>query len=499
MKRALISVSDKQGIIELAKAFNDHNVEIISTGGTYKKLKEAGIEVKEVTEVTGFPECFDGRVKTLHPKIHGGILARRDIDSEDAKKLGIDFIDYVIVNLYPFKETINKEDCTLDMAIENIDIGGPTMLRSAAKNFKDVCVVVDPSDYSFIIDSLDKGVSFEDRLKLSAKVFRHTALYDSMISNYLSEDTFNDYLTLSFEKVSDLRYGENPHQKAAFYSNSVKKTGLAACKQIHGKELSFNNINDASAALDILNEFKEPCIVAVKHTNPCGVGIGETIYKAFNNAYDCDPQSIFGGIIASNREIDKETAKKINEIFIEIVIAPSFSDEALTILQSKKNIRLMIDENIKEEHRLDIKKVRGGILVQEYNDKIVDDVTVVTENAPTEKEMESLLFAMKVCKHIKSNGIVFADSEKTLSIGPGQTSRIWAMENAIRNTFLDLNGSVMASDAFFPFDDCVELAHKVGVKAIIQPGGSKNDQQSIDKANEYGIKMVFTGIRHFKH
>ncbi len=498
MKRALISVSDKKGIVELAKAFNDHDIEIISTGGTYKKLKEAGIEVKEVTEITQFPECFDGRVKTLHPKIHGGILARRDIDLEDAKKLGIDCIDYVIVNLYPFKETINKEGCSLEMAIENIDIGGPTMLRSAAKNFKDVCVVVDPSDYPFIIENLD-DLSFEDRMKLSAKVFRHTAVYDSMISNYLSEDEFHHHLTLSFEKVSDLRYGENPHQKAAFYSNSVKKTGLAACMQIHGKELSFNNINDASAALDILSEFKEPCIVAIKHTNPCGVGIGDTIYQAFKNAYDCDPQSIFGGIIASNREIDEETAKKINEIFIEIVIAPSFSEKALTVLQSKKNIRLMVDENIKEEDRLDIKKVRGGILVQKYNEKVVDDIKVVTEQAPTEEEMNSLLFAMKVCKHIKSNGIVFADGKKTLSIGPGQTSRIWAMENAIRNSFLDLKDSVMASDAFFPFDDCVELAHKVGVKAIIQPGGSKNDQQSIDKANEYGIKMVFTGIRHFKH
>lgn len=509
MKRALISVSDKTGIVPFAKALVAMDIEILSTGGTAKRLRDSGIKVTDVSEITGFPECLDGRVKTLHPVIHGGILARRDLPShmEQLEKLNIETIDFVIINLYPFKSTIEKEGVQLEEAIENIDIGGPTMLRSAAKNYQDVTVVVDPSDYDVIIEQLKTGeVTADKKYELALKVFKHTAEYDTLIATYLRErigEKHPKQITLAYEKVEDLRYGENPHQSAAFYKEIKKTKGtLADAKQLHGKALSFNNINDASGALDLLKEFEEPTVVAVKHTVPCGVGTGIDMYDAYMKAYECDPQSIFGGIIAANREIDVRTAEEINKIFIEIVIAPSYSKEALEVLTKKKNIRVMVLEDILtgyDEHAVDIKKVSGGILVQDINRKLMDETEVVTERIPTAQEMKALEFAWKVCKHAKSNGIVLAGDGQTLSIGPGQVSRIWALNNAIRNAFLDLKGGVMASDAFFPFEDCVKAAAEAGIKAIIQPGGSKNDQASIEMANKYGMAMVFTGMRHFKH
>lgn len=510
-KRALISVSDKTGIVEFAKKLEALDIEILSTGGTAKKLRENGLNVIDVSDVTGFPECLDGRVKTLHPSVHAGILAMRDNEEHmnRIKELEIDPIDLVIINLYPFKETIMKDDVTLGDAIENIDIGGPTMLRSAAKNYRDVAVVIDPRDYEVIIDELkrDEEISLKTKYRLSLKVFEHTAAYDTMISRYLrsrlEDNNMPEKLSLTYEKVSDLRYGENPHQKAAFYKEVLTTKGaLTSAIQLHGKELSFNNINDTNGALDLLKEYSEPTVIGVKHTNACGVGTGIDVYDAYMKAFECDPMSIFGGIIASNRTIDARVATEINKIFIEIVIAPDFDEDALEILKNKKNIRLLKLDNILEpisDTYLDIKKVNGGILVQNGNTKLVDDYKVVTERIPSEKEMRDLKFAIKVCKHIKSNGIVLAKDRQTIGIGPGQVNRIWAVENSIKQANINIKGSVLASDAFFPFDDCVEAAAKAGVTAIIQPGGAKGDQASIDLANKYGIAMVFTGIRHFKH
>ena len=424
--------------------------------------------------------------------------------------LGIETIDIVAINLYPFKETILKPGVTLEDAIENIDIGGPTMLRSAAKNHKDVVVICDPADYETVIDELKKNktVSYDTKYRLALKVFQHTAAYDAMISDYLRKQIgaeLPDNLTMTFEKVQELRYGENPHQKASYYKEIQPADGsLVKAEQLHGKELSFNNINDTNGALAALREFSEPTVVAVKHANPCGVGTGSDIYTAYKRAYDCDPTSIFGGIVAANRPIDKATAEEINKIFIEIVIAPDFTDEAMEILTQKKNIRLLKLPDIENKEaagEIDIKKVSGGLLVQGVDDILFDEnaLNVVTDRAPTEKELEDLRLAMKVVKHIKSNGIVIAKDQATVGIGPGQVNRIWAVENAIRQANTSLEGSVLASDAFFPFDDCVTAAAKAGVTAIIQPGGSIRDQESIDKANELGIAMVFCGIRHFKH
>ena len=510
--RALLSVSDKTGIVEFARELENLGVTIISTGGTHKKLEESGIAVTGISDVTGFPECLDGRVKTLHPAVHGGILAMRD-KPEHMKQLadlGIETIDIVAINLYPFKETILKPGVTLEDAIENIDIGGPTMLRSAAKNHKDVVVICDPADYETVIDELKKNktVSYDTKYRLALKVFQHTAAYDAMISDYLRKQIgaeLPDNLTMTFEKVQELRYGENPHQKASYYKEIQPADGsLVKAQQLHGKELSFNNINDTNGALAALREFSEPTVVAVKHANPCGVGTGSDIYTAYKRAYDCDPTSIFGGIVAANRPIDKATAEEINKIFIEIVIAPDFTDEAMEILTQKKNIRLLKLPDIENKEaagEIDIKKVSGGLLVQGVDDILFDEnaLNVVTDRAPTEKEMEDLRLAMKVVKHIKSNGIVIAKDQATVGIGPGQVNRIWAVENAIRQANTSLEGSVLASDAFFPFDDCVTAAAKAGVAAIIQPGGSIREQESIDKANELGIAMVFCGIRHFKH
>ena len=509
--RALISVSDKTGIVELAEELCGLGVKIISTGGTLTRLIDNGIEAVSVSEVTGFAECLDGRVKTLHPAVHGGILAMRGKPEhmKSIEDLNIKTIDIVVINLYPFKQTIMKPGVSLEEAIENIDIGGPAMLRSAAKNHKDVAVICDPADYQAVIRELKEkgGVSYDTKYKLALKAFEHTAAYDALIASYLRGRigaSLPDNPTFTFEKLQDLRYGENPHQKAVYYKEADAAGGcLANAIQIHGKELSFNNINDANGALEALKEFSGPTVVAVKHANPCGVGSGFDILAAYKRAHDCDPTSIFGGIVAANRAIDAGAAEEINKIFIEIVIAPDFTREALDILKKKQNIRLLKLEGIdeKSEGRIDLKKVGGGILIQDADERLFNekDLKVVTDRIPTEREMHDMIFAMKVVKHVKSNGIVIAKDAMTLGIGPGQTNRIWAAKNAISQSKFELEGSVMASDAFFPFDDCVKAAGEAGITAIIQPGGSMNDDESIKKANELGIAMVFTGMRHFKH
>ena len=513
IKRALISVSDKTGIVEFSRELQKLGIEIISTGGTAKTLADAGISVVSVSDLTGFPECLDGRVKTLHPKVHGGILAMRNNPEhmKQIKSLGIDPIDMVVINLYPFKQTILKGHIELEEAIENIDIGGPTMLRAAAKNYQDVTVLVDPKDYADVLRELKDAsdISVKTKFKLAYKVFEHTAHYDALIAKYLrdklGEEFFPEALTLTYEKVQDLRYGENPHQKAVFYKEVGANIGcLTNAKQLHGKELSYNNINDANGALDLLKEFDEPTVVAVKHANPCGVASADNIFDAYVRAYEADPVSVFGGIIAANREIDARTADEINKIFIEIVIAPSYSDEALEILSRKKNIRVLKLDNINAKlpaGTYDMKKIAGGLLVQEYNNELLhtSKLEIVTEKKPDDKEMEDLIFAMKVVKHTKSNGIALAKDKQSVGVGPGQTNRIMAAKVAIEYGGEKTKGAVMASDAFFPFPDCVEAAAAAGITAIIQPGGSVKDQESIDACNKYGIAMVFTGMRHFKH
>lgn len=510
-KRVLISVSDKTGIVELAKELVGFGYEIISTGGTMKALKDAGLDVIGISETTGFPECLDGRVKTLHPNVHAGLLAMRSNEEhmKQLEELNINTIDMVVVNLYPFKKTIENPDVDLQTAIENIDIGGPTMIRAAAKNYQDVVVMVDPADYDKVLSELREGeVSLETKFYLMYKVYQHTAVYDSMISTYLRKKVgieFPDQIAFCYEKCQDLRYGENPKQNAVFYKEVFPMQGsLPLAKQIHGKELSYNNINDANGAIALLKEFTEPTIVASKHSNPCGVASAETISEAYRKAYEADPVSIFGGIIASNREIDKATAEQISQIFIEIVVAPSFSDEAIEILTKKKNIRLLVLSDVSAKitsDEFDMKKVLGGLLVQEYDTCLIDDDKwqVVTKKAPTDKEIEDMYFAMAVVKHAKSNAIAIAKDKTSLAIGVGQTNRIWSTQEAIEHSNFSTEGSVLASDAFFPFNDCVEEAHKAGITAIVQPGGSIRDQESIDLCDKYGIAMVFTGDRHFKH
>ena len=512
-KRALLSVSDKTGIIDFARKLEELGYEVVSTGGTARTLTENGVSVTGISEVTGFPECLDGRVKTLHPAVHAGILAMRSNPEHMAQlqELGITPIDVVAINLYPFKQTILKEGVTLEEAIENIDIGGPTMIRAAAKNWQDVAVIVDPSDYDAVIEGLKNGdLSLETKFRLAAKVFEHTAAYDALISSYLRKqmggDPFPEELTLTFEKVQQMRYGENPHQKGAFYREiGAAANTLAAAKQLHGKELSYNNVNDANGALEILKEFgtEKPCAVAVKHTNPCGVGVGDTLLEAYLNAYNTDPVSIYGGIVALNRKVDLATAEELAKIFLEIIIAPGFDEDAFERLAKKKNIRLMELPACAEPNQpgtLDMKKVAGGLLVQELDTQLLgDEMKVVTKRAPTDAEMKELLFAWKVVKQTKSNAIVLAKDQATVGVGPGQTNRVTALDLAIRYAGDKANGSVMASDAFFPFSDCVELAAKHGITAIIQPGGSIRDEDSIKAADEAGIAMVFTGVRHFKH
>ncbi|MGC4378558.1 bifunctional phosphoribosylaminoimidazolecarboxamide formyltransferase/IMP cyclohydrolase [Fictibacillus sp. Mic-4] len=510
IKRALVSVSNKEGLVPFVKALVEEGVEVISTGGTKKALEEAGVPVIGISEVTGFPEIMDGRVKTLHPMIHGGLLAVRDNEEHAAQLKAHDItpIDLVVVNLYPFKETIAQENVAFADAIENIDIGGPSMLRSAAKNHAYVTVVVDPKDYELVLNEVKEHgkVHDETRRKLAAKTFRHTAAYDALIAEYLTnivEDENPESLTVTFERKQALRYGENPHQKANFYVKPLgTKTSIANAEQLHGKELSYNNINDADSALNIVREFKEPAVVAVKHMNPCGVGVGNTVEEAFTKAFEADPVSIFGGIIASNREIDEATAVKLNEIFLEIIIAPSFSEEALAILTKKKNIRLLTVE-FTEEQKIEkrLTSIRGGLLVQDEDAFGLDDATISipTKREPTEKEWEDLRLAWKVVKHVKSNAIVLAKDNMTIGIGAGQMNRVGAAKIAIEQAGDLAKGSALGSDAFFPMNDTVEAAAKAGVTAIIQPGGSIRDEDSIKKADEYGIAMVFTGVRHFKH
>lgn len=511
MKRALISVFDKTGIVDFAKSLDSLGWQIISTGGTSKKLKEEGVQVRDISELTKFPECFDGRVKTLHPNVEGGILSIRDNCSHQKQmtELGIEPIDIVVCNLYPFKQTVLKPGVSHEEIVENIDIGGPTMIRAAAKNYKFVTVITDPEDYSKVIEELQINGDTSPATKemLAAKVFIHTAHYDALIAHYFSERlgiTFPQTLTLTYEKKQDLRYGENPHQSAMFYT-SIKGTEgtLTAAVQLHGKELSYNNIGDADGALETLKEFDEPTIVAAKHANPCGVGSADTLLEAYKKAYEADPVSIFGGIVAANREIDGETAAEMVKIFLEVIIAPSYSPEALDILTKKKNIRLLQLEQIrhKDKKAIKAKTVLGGLLIQNLDTELIseEELKVVSKRKPTAQEMDDLLFAWRVVKHTKSNGIAIAKNKCTTGIGPGQVSRIWALENAIRQGGECIAGSVMASDAFFPFPDCVEAAHKAGITAIIQPGGSVRDQESIDVVDRYGIAMIFTGMRHFKH
>lgn len=510
IKRALVSVSNKEGIIPFVTELVEQGIEVISTGGTKSLLQQNGVKVTGISEVTGFPEIMDGRVKTLHPNIHGGLLAVRS-NPDHMKQLeenSILPIDLVVVNLYPFKETISKQDVTFDDAIENIDIGGPTMLRSAAKNHQDVAVVVDPADYAEVLEQIksEKEVTIATKQKLAAKVFRHTASYDALIAEYLTNavgEEDPETVTYTFEKKQSLRYGENPHQKATFYKKPLaSNVSIAEAEQVHGKELSYNNIKDADAALQIVREFKQPAAVAVKHMNPCGVGTGETIFEAFTRAYEADPTSIFGGIIALNHEVDKETAHKLHEIFLEIVIAPSFDKEALEILTSKKNLRLLtLDVLGAEKQDQQITSIHGGLLVQDEDTLSFDDakITIPTKREPTEQEWEDLKLAWKVVKHVKSNAIVLTKNQMTVGVGAGQMNRVGAAKIAIEQAGAHAEGSAMGSDAFFPMNDTVEAAAKAGVTAIIQPGGSIKDEDSIQKADEYGITMVFTGVRHFKH
>lgn len=535
-KRALVSVSDKAGVVDFCKGLVENGFEIISTGGTAKALKDAGLNVIGISDITGFPECLDGRVKTLHPNVHAGLLAMRSNPEHmsQLEKLNINTIDIVCVNLYPFKATLAK-GADFAECIENIDIGGPTMIRAAAKNYQDVAVIVDPNDYGRVLDELKNGgVTLETKKYLQYKVFAHTAVYDSLISNYLASQlgiTFPDQVTFAYEKSQEMRYGENPQQQAVFYNEQFTRLGsLSSAKQLWGKELSYNNINDANGALELLKEFGDtPAVVACKHANPCGVGTGASIYEAYMRAYTSDPVSVFGGILAINGTVDEATATEINKIFIEIVMAPDYTPEALAILEAKKNIRLLKIDNIsarREATAFDMKKVYGGLLVQQYDESLlhgedmsvfttkaaVEEITtpagkkrktygigVVTDRAPTAEEVEAMLFNFKVVKHTKSNAIVIGKAGRTTGIGMGQTNRIWAAQQAIAHAGDEAKGSVMASDAFFPFPDCVEECIKAGITAIIQPGGSIQDEASVTACNAAGIAMVFVGDRHFKH
>ena len=505
-KRALISVFDKTGILEFAKFLDKKGIEIISTGGTYKYLKENGLTVLDISEVTNFKEMLDGRVKTLHPNIHGGILAIRDNAEhmETIKNEGIETIDFVVVNLYPFFKEV-QTDKSFDEKIEFIDIGGPTMLRSAAKSFKDVTVICNIEDYEKVMKDIENNgdVTFETKKRLAGKVFNLTSAYDAAISNFLLEEEYPNYLSMSYEKKFDLRYGENPHQSSAYYVSTTESGSMKDFEQLNGKELSFNNIRDMDIAWKVVGEFEEPAACAIKHSTPCGVAIADDIYTAYTKAHDCDPVSIFGGIVALNREVDSKTAEELKKIFLEIVIAPSFTVEALDILKSKKNLRVVKCTIEQQQDKLEYVKVDGGLLVQQTNNKMIDKMNVVTEKTPTEQEKEDMILGMKVVKHVKSNAIVVVKDGMAIGVGTGQTNRIWstihAIEHAQEKIGKNLSGAVLASDAFFPFRDCVDTANEAGIKAIVQPGGSMRDQESIDACNEHGITMVFTGIRHFKH
>ncbi|MBY7703722.1 bifunctional phosphoribosylaminoimidazolecarboxamide formyltransferase/IMP cyclohydrolase [Vibrio harveyi] len=529
IRRALISVSDKTGIVEFAQALAERGVDILSTGGTARLLAEQGIAVTEVSDYTGFPEMMDGRVKTLHPKVHGGVLGRRGQDDDVMEKHGINPIDMVVVNLYPFAETVAKEGCTLADAVENIDIGGPTMVRSAAKNHKDVTIVVNAGDYQRVIAEMDannKSLTLDTRFDLAIAAFEHTAAYDGMIANYFgtmvpsygenkegdepspeNKSKFPRTFNQQFEKKQDMRYGENSHQAAAFYVEAnPQEASVSTARQIQGKALSYNNIADTDAALECVKEFNEPACVIVKHANPCGVALGKDILEAYNRAYQTDPTSAFGGIIAFNQELDAETATAIVERqFVEVIIAPSVSAEAIEVVAAKKNVRLLeCGEWSTKTTGFDVKRVNGGLLVQDRDQGMVslDDLKVVSKRQPTEEELKDALFCWKVAKFVKSNAIVYAKGDMTIGVGAGQMSRVYSAKIAgikAADEGLEVAGSVMASDAFFPFRDGIDAAAEAGIKCVIQPGGSMRDDEVIAAADEHGMAMIFTGMRHFRH
>ena len=504
-KRALISVSDKTNIVEFAKGLEKHGFEVISTGGTYTHLKNNGVSCISIEDVTHFPEILEGRVKTLHPKIHGGLLSKRgnELHNKHVAENNIEYIDLVCVNLYPFEATVKKEGVSEEEIIENIDIGGPSMLRSAAKNFNDVAVVTDINDYAKILEELEKGgISYETRRALAIKVFNTTASYDAAIANYFNkkDNLVPEKLTLSYNLQDSLRYGENPHQKAYHYvQDNNESYALQNAVQLHGKEMSYNNIQDASAALDILAEFDETTCVAVKHMNPCGVATGSSVFEAYSRAYEADPVSIFGGIVAVNGKVDKETAEKMHSIFLEIILATDYDEEALEILTKKKNLRIYKLSEKNNNHEQQIKSVRGGILVQDFNDKLADEYESVTEKKVDESQQRDIEFGLKVVKHVKSNAIVVVKDGQTLGIGAGQMNRVGSCKIALEQAGEKAKGAVLASDAFFPMRDSADIAADYGIAAIVQPGGSIRDQESIDACNEKGVAMVFSKIRHFKH
>ncbi len=514
IRRALISVSDKTGILEFAKALHENGVELLSTGGTARLLIDNFIPVKEVSKHTGFPEIMDGRVKTLHPKIHGGILGRRGIDDGVMKDNDIAPIDLVVVNLYPFEATVAKDDCTLEDAIENIDIGGPAMVRATAKNHAHVSIIVDPTDYDRVLEEINNNGNVSDatRFDLAVKAFEHTARYDGMIANYLGrirEDGGKDDLprtiNLQFKKAQAMRYGENPHQNAAFFvEHNVAEASIATAKQLQGKELSYNNIGDTDAALECVKQFDEPACVIVKHANPCGVALDDNLLAAYDRAYSTDPESAFGGIIAFNRELDGDTASAIVERqFVEVIIAPKVSEAAIAAVSEKKNVRLLeCGEWSEAAQRLDFKRVNGGLLVQDADLALYNELKVVTDAQPSDEQMQDLLFSWKVAKFVKSNAIVYGKNRMTIGVGAGQMSRVNSARIAgikAEHAGLEVPGSVMASDAFFPFRDGIDAAFEAGIKAVIQPGGSMRDDEVIAAANEHGMAMVFTGMRHFRH
>jgi len=515
IRRAVLSVTDKTGIVNFARALSGMNVELISTGGTARLLRESGIPVKDISELTGFPEMLDGRVKTLHPKVHGGILHRRGNPSHrtTVAEHGIQPIDMVVVNLYAFEKTAAKPGVQLDELIENVDIGGPSMIRSAAKNFQDVAVVTSPAAYDAITEEMSKAsgqLSAATKWRLAQKAFATTAAYDSAIASTLervslngdlavqSQSAFPQTLHLHCNKVMDLRYGENPHQKAAMYSDGSGK-GVANAGQLQGKELSYNNIIDLQAAWDLAQEFEEPVCAIIKHTNPCGTATGKTLTEAYKKALECDPVSAFGGVVGVNRVVDGEAAEEMAKLFLEAVAAPGFDDAAKTKLASKKNLRLVVIDNVQQQWVL--KNISGGILVQDVDARQLDnsEVKVVTKRQPTPPEREGLLFAWKVCKHVKSNAILYARNGQTVGVGAGQMSRVDSCRIGAMKAVLPLKGTVAASDAFFPFPDGVEEIAKVGTTAIIQPGGSVRDQEVIEAADRFGLAMIFTGVRHFRH
>ncbi len=524
IKRALISVSDKNGIVEFAQALADKNIELLSTGGTAKLLQQNNIPVTEVSDYTGFPEMMDGRVKTLHPKIHGGLLGRRGTDDAVMTEHDIPAIDLVVVNLYPFEQTVANPECDLPTAIENIDIGGPTMLRAAAKNHVSVTVVVDAADYERVLSEMKKNdgaVSDATRFDLAVKTFEHTAHYDGAIANYLGatdekgkQQTFARTFNRQYKKVQEMRYGENPHQKAAFYveseagnaSDASANANIGTAKQLQGKELSYNNIADTDAALECVKQFDQgPTCVIVKHANPCGVATGDSLFDAYDRAYQTDPESAFGGIIAVNQELDVETAKAIVERqFVEVIIAPAVNKDAIEIIAAKKNVRLLECGQWSGEsnQRLDFKRVNGGLLVQDSDLQLYNELKTVTRREPSEQEMSDLLFTWRVCKYVKSNAIIFGKDRMTVGVGAGQMSRVNSARIAAikaEHAGLPVKGAVMASDAFFPFRDGLDQAAQNGITAVIQPGGSMRDDEVIAAADEHDIAMVFTGMRHFRH